>query len=906
MSQESPHTPPAPRAPRWRFGPVVLDGSTHELTVGGSLVRLEPKPLELLLHLLRHPGEVVTKEELHEHVWPGRILSESVLTKTMAKLRQALGDEEQALIKTVHGYGYRVVVPVMLETTTASAPAVVGNLRAGDAIPRRPQWRLERSLGAGAYGEVWLGSHPRTRENRVFKFSHDASGLNALKRELTLYRLQQKVAGEERRDLVKLIDCNFEEPPYFLEMEHAQGGSLVDWVTAQGGFEKVPMSTRLSLLAQAAQSLAAAHACGVLHKDLKPSNILVDYDRQGRPLAKLGDFGSARLLDLERLALLEITRLGFTGTAGDSAEGTALYLAPELLAGQQPTVQSDLYALGVALYQLAVGDFKRPLAAGWEEDIPDVLLREDIAHAAASQTARRCRDAAQFAERLQNHEARRAALDQAAEEARTQARLGAEAAELRQALAISQGRRRWQRGVLAVLVGGLMLAAALFWQTRQALQKTETARAETQAVLDFVNDRMLSAGDPLAQGGVAVTMESVIEAAGLELDQQHGLPAAATARLGDSLGNGLYGLGPNHDATNELRMGYGETLRELSALGEAMQVFVEVAESTRHLPEPRRTQWQQRSLHGQGYVAHTQGNYELAARHLQSVLSSLEQSPGNNRHSRGYAHWDLAEALIELNQFGEAQAHWQQAMTHFRERVNTRNLLIEWAGATGITLHLARGEADKALAAADASLSRNALMLTAMQQEMKARLPTYQRGLALLQLGRAAEAVQVLADNHALRLSALGEAHLHTLNTGHALAMAHLAAGETAASLALSEQLIATASRVLPASHPRSLAIRRTLSDGWMADGQAEKARKSLAALLPLAGQQLQASHRLRAELLASLARAQALAGQPAEAAATLEQALTAFRSGLGEKHPRTQAVQAAATRPQSLPLASY
>src|SRR5690349_8591678 len=88
----------APQARRWSFGNATLDERTLELSVNGSAVSLERKPLEVLLCLLNHAGEVVTKDELLEAVWPGRILTETVLTKHVGRLREALSDDEQKII----------------------------------------------------------------------------------------------------------------------------------------------------------------------------------------------------------------------------------------------------------------------------------------------------------------------------------------------------------------------------------------------------------------------------------------------------------------------------------------------------------------------------------------------------------------------------------------------------------------------------------------------------------------------------------------------------------------------------------------------------------------------------------------------------------------------------------------
>jgi TolB-like protein/DNA-binding winged helix-turn-helix (wHTH) protein/Tfp pilus assembly protein PilF len=109
----------------WRFGRAEFDEGTFELRVDGRLVEVERKPLEVLLCLLRHGNEIVSKERILEAVWPGRIVTESVLTKCVAKLRDALKDERQTLIRTQHGVGYRLTVPVRVERSQAHAIEVV-------------------------------------------------------------------------------------------------------------------------------------------------------------------------------------------------------------------------------------------------------------------------------------------------------------------------------------------------------------------------------------------------------------------------------------------------------------------------------------------------------------------------------------------------------------------------------------------------------------------------------------------------------------------------------------------------------------------------------------------------------------------------------------------------------------
>jgi DNA-binding winged helix-turn-helix (wHTH) protein/predicted negative regulator of RcsB-dependent stress response/tRNA A-37 threonylcarbamoyl transferase component Bud32 len=396
---------------RWLFGSAVLDERTLELFVRGRQVELERKPLEVLLYLLNHAGEVVTKDDFAENLWPGRILTDTVLTRCISLLRQVLEDEDRTSIRTVHGYGYRLIARVKVEATEPLEPPKL-DFNPGDSPPLRAQWRLVERLGAGGHGEAWLARHEKTGDRRVFKFAVDANALTSLKREITLYRLVHDSLGA-RAAVARILEWNLEEPPYFIEMEHVIGGNLLNWSDAQGGLGSMPLADRLDLGAQIAEALAAAHSVGALHKDLKPGNVLVHVDN-GRPVLKLCDFGSGTVVDPARLEALGITRLGFTKTLS-SESATPLYLAPEVIAGQPFTVQADIYSLGILLYQLVCGDLRRSLAPGWEADVEDELLREDIAVAAAGNPLKRLTDATQLAERLRSLEERR--LARAAEEA---------------------------------------------------------------------------------------------------------------------------------------------------------------------------------------------------------------------------------------------------------------------------------------------------------------------------------------------------------------------------------------------------------------------------------------------------------------------------------------------------------
>ncbi len=382
----------------WRFAQFEFDESSRVLRRGGDAIDLESKPIEVLLQLLLRAGEVVSKEELLESAWPGVTVVEGSLATAVSKLRKALGDDEQTVIVTVPRVGYRLGVPAQCSRVAAPASPELG-FEAGQTPPGREDWRFARKLDESASSEVWLAQQEGSGELRVFKFAGDGVRLRGLKREVTLARLLREALGE-RADFVRVFAWNFEAAPFWLESEFG-GADLAQWAEDSDGLGAIAWERRLAVFLDAARAVAAAHRVGILHKDLKPRNILVSAGGQ----VKVADFGSGALAAPERLSDFGITNLGFTQTeqsGGSALTGTLMYLPPEVLAGNPPTALGDVYALGVLLYQMAAGDFRKPLSPGWENDVEDALLREDIAEAARGDSAKRVGSVEVLIERLEN------------------------------------------------------------------------------------------------------------------------------------------------------------------------------------------------------------------------------------------------------------------------------------------------------------------------------------------------------------------------------------------------------------------------------------------------------------------------------------------------------------------------
>lgn len=468
---------------RYRFGNVEFDEASHELRVAGLDVPMEQRPAQVLACLLQHSGEVVPRETLFHAVWADRPTVDNVLANAVAKLRKALGTADAEHIVTLPRIGYRFAGKM---ERIAIGQASTSQLEAGMAVPGREHFRLRQRLGPSPASEVWLARHEKTGEQRVFKFSVHGRRLPSLKREATIYRVLLDSLGQ-RNDFARVLDWNFERAPYYLECEYV-GPDLADWGSKENALAGMAKEARITLFLGIADGIAAAHQVGVLHKDIKPANVLIEEDGENwRP--RIADFGSSRLLEPGRLEELGITGLGFTVTQAllDDYSGTPLYLAPELIAGQPPTVQSDVYALGLLLYQLMIGDFHRPMATGWEQEIEDELLREDIAAATNGSPERRLASVVVLCRRLRQREARGAA--------RARQRLAdTEAQATRRKLQQMQARRPWVFALVLVLLTALIASLWQFQRTRRARDDAERQAHIAAATNQFLNDDVLGGG----------------------------------------------------------------------------------------------------------------------------------------------------------------------------------------------------------------------------------------------------------------------------------------------------------------------------------------------------------------------------------------------------------------------------
>jgi tetratricopeptide (TPR) repeat protein len=233
--------------------------------------------------------------------------------------------------------------PASLETEPS--PAHAGQPSA-DSSPTSKDWgrfppgaqlagryRIVSLLGRGGMGEVYRADDLKLGQPVALKFLprrlERDEGL--LARFLNEVRTARQVSHP---NVCRVYDIGEVDGQHFLSMEYVDGEDLASLLRRIG---RVPQDTALQFAQQICAGLAAVHAQGILHRDLKPANVMID----GTGRAKIADFGLASLARDE--------------DDKDLRAGTPAYMAPEQFAGQQPTERTDLYALGLLLFELFTG-----------------------------------------------------------------------------------------------------------------------------------------------------------------------------------------------------------------------------------------------------------------------------------------------------------------------------------------------------------------------------------------------------------------------------------------------------------------------------------------------------------------------------------------------------------------------
>ena len=221
--------------------------------------------------------------------------------------------------------------PSIVHTKTIQTPKeelTTGSTFAG-------KYQIIEELGKGGMGRVYKALDTEVNEKIAMKLikpevAADESTIERFRNEL---RLARKV---RHKNVCQMFDLNIQEGTYYITMEYVSGQDLKGLIRQSG---RLAVETAVTIAKQVCDGLIEAHGLGVVHRDLKPGNIMIDRDGQVRIM----DFGIARSLG----------RKGITG-AGVMI-GTPEYMSPEQVEGKDVDERSDIYSLGVIFYEMVTG-----------------------------------------------------------------------------------------------------------------------------------------------------------------------------------------------------------------------------------------------------------------------------------------------------------------------------------------------------------------------------------------------------------------------------------------------------------------------------------------------------------------------------------------------------------------------
>ncbi|MFN0109515.1 MAG: alpha/beta fold hydrolase [Blastocatellia bacterium] len=362
----------------YEFGPFRLDPAERMILRGDQILSMTPKALDTLIVLVENSRHIVTKEELMNRVWPDIYVEETNLAQHISMLRKILGERDSGgqYIETVPKRGYRFVIPVKkiklfpTETSVATRFSSVdipereklnqtsGGVQVKSAsIPKtnrrsdiRPGLKLGRYeilslIGAGGMGEVYLARDTQLERNVALKLLSERYTDNTdwLRR---FVREAKAASALNHPNIITIHEVGEADGIHFIATEYIEGKTLRHQLAA-GRMKPIPA---LNVAAQLASALTAAHTAGIVHRDVKPENIMLRPDGY----VKLLDFGLAKPTEASPLRT-ESASLAQLNTDPGVIMGTVNYMSPEQARGYSVDTRSDVFSLGVVMYEMLTG-----------------------------------------------------------------------------------------------------------------------------------------------------------------------------------------------------------------------------------------------------------------------------------------------------------------------------------------------------------------------------------------------------------------------------------------------------------------------------------------------------------------------------------------------------------------------
>jgi eukaryotic-like serine/threonine-protein kinase len=358
----------------------VLDPRAYQLRRSGSVLKLEPTPMEILLFLIEQRGELVSRDRIVERVWGKNVFvdTDNSINGAIRKIRQVLNDDPEAprFIQTVTGKGYRFVAPVVAPIEAESARPMGENL-----IGKRIwHYRVLDLLGGGGMGVVYRAEDLKLGRQVAMKFlptelASDKAAFERLQREARAASLL------DHPNICSIYHLGEYEGQPFIVMPLLEGKTLREWIEENQDKAARCIDSLLDFGVQIAGALETAHQKKIIHRDIKPANIFITKHGQ----IKILDFGVATFEDgteafeaivsngpgaassVHVLTDTSLTRTGLTA-------GTPSYLSPEQVAHEKLDARTDIFSFGLVLYEIATG--RRAFFAKTATEIRNAVLNQ--------------------------------------------------------------------------------------------------------------------------------------------------------------------------------------------------------------------------------------------------------------------------------------------------------------------------------------------------------------------------------------------------------------------------------------------------------------------------------------------------------------------------------------------------